>query len=80
MDYYDPRLIGAPVEWDGDSSEENEADVAKWVCGGKENDAGSERTVWYITVYKLTHTSPLDNSEEDSGMEVSSMEDSSVEG
>ena len=80
VDYFDPRVIGTSAEWAGDSSEEHEADSTKWVCRGKEYDAGSERTVWYITVYKLTHTSPLDNSEEDSGMEVSGTEDSSVEG
>ena len=77
-------MIGDSAEWVGDSSEEHEADRAKWVCGGKEYDAGItvwyKRTIWYNSVYKLTQTAPLENSEEDSGMEVSSMEDSSVEG
>ena len=46
MDYFDPRVIGTSAEWVGDSSEEHEADSTNWVCGGKEYDAGSERTVW----------------------------------
>ena len=79
VEYFDPRLIGTSAEWAGDSSEEHEADSAKWVCGGKEYDVGSERTVWYKSVYKITHAAPLDDSEEDSGMEVSSVEDSSME-
>ena len=73
-EYVDPWVIGSSQEYfAADSEEQHEADMAEWVCGGKEY-------LSYQSVYKLTYTAPLDNSEEDSGMEVSSMEDSSVEG
>ena len=79
VEYFDPRLIGTSAEWGyGDSEESHQADLAEWVCGGEEESGGVRS--YYKSVYKLTLTAPVDNSEEDSGMEVSSMEDSSVEG
>ena len=85
VEYFDPRLIGTSAEWGMDSSEEHQADTAEWVCGGEDElDIGvrefGRKRKSYKSVYKLTLTAPVDNSEEDSGMEVSSIEDSSVEG
>jgi len=89
VEYFDPRRNGIEdwIEekyWYRGSEEYHEADTEEWLCGGS-----SERES-FRSVYKLTLTAPVDESEEDSGMEdssvedfgmeISSMEDSSVEG
>ena len=81
VEYFDPRLIGTSAEWYGDSGENHEADTAEWLCGGSEELGGvTTRRSYYKSVYKLTLTAPVDNGEEDSGTEVSSIEDSGMEG
>jgi len=79
VEYFDPRRNGIEdwieeTYWYRGSEEYHEADTEEWLCGGSFEGES------FRSVYKLTLTAPVDESEEDCGMEVSSMEDSSVEG
>ena len=76
MDYIDPRMSISAEFGDSMQTWSHYADLAEWSCGGEENTGGRR---YYNSVYKITHTAPMDNSEEVSSMEVSSMEDSSLE-